>query len=183
MRLNSGLLLCALVGMACPSWAGELVLYAGSLAHQAIGGIASSDGARASFGALGRFRTGSFGELDVAAQSNGSWSQVALLRPLRVFGRGTVEDPQSDANLKVRLVPRWNSVSSVGVGYFTHTGQTREFNLPFLSSGALIASIHQLGYAIDERLGLRALLEVSLAGGKSESALLLGASFGISYGF
>lgn len=183
MRLKRFFLTTLLVGSASLARAGELLVHVGALHHQAIRGTTSSDGARASFGALVRLRTESFGEVDVAALSSGTWNEAAILRPFRIWGRMPIEDPLTQSGVRAHTVPRWTLVSSMGVGYFSHTGRTREFDLPVLGSGALITSINQLGYSINERFGLRAIVGLSIATGKSETAFLIGSSFGLSYDF
>jgi hypothetical protein len=74
-------------------------------------------------------------------------------------------------------------VAAVGLGTFTYTGRTKDFDLPIRISGLQLINSNQVFYGLTKDLSLVGLMNLSFALSSADQSLLLGLHLGLGYDF
>lgn len=159
----------------------ELTLYGGALSHTAVSGCCSSSGVKTGGGILGRFDFDRLGQLEFSGYSDGRWTEGLILRPLYVIGQPAKIDTGAGDLVEAQTIANLRWISSVGGGYFSHTTNSRKFDLPVLVTGLTLSNMNQFLYSIDDRWSAAGMLQLTLGWSRSDVSFLLGGYLGVVY--
>ncbi|NJL24866.1 MAG: hypothetical protein HC902_06640 [Calothrix sp. SM1_5_4] len=161
----------------------ELTFYGGYLTHTNVSGCCASSGTKQGFGVLGRLPLGRLGLIELGGYSDSRWNEAYVLKPFYILGGEPAEDPLSSSLMTVRSVPDWRWIFSAGVGYFTHTARTQDFDLPILLNGITVTTFNHVIYSLDDRWSVGGLLEAGCGISTSDMSLIFGTYLTLDYYF
>jgi hypothetical protein len=169
------------VFIAHSAFAVELTVFMGPLSHSAASGCCKSSGSANANGILGRFDFERVGPLEFAVLTNGRWSEGSLLKPFYLYGQGPRFDTGTGDMIRAQTISDWRWISSVGVGYYSHTTTTSDFNLPILVAGLSLTNMNQFIYSINDEWSLAAMVQLTFGWSKSDTSFLVGNYVGLVY--
>jgi hypothetical protein len=138
-------------------------------------------------GLLARLDLNFVGDTEISAYSNGSFNSGQIAKAYYIIGqpnRINTENPQVyDPQMTVKYVSSWKWILSPGVGFFSHTTRTKNFDLPALVSGTSLGLTNHFIYSLGRAWGLSFSPQIIYTYSSSDQGLWLGASLGLGYEF
>jgi hypothetical protein len=128
-----------------------------------LGGCCESAPNRSGAAGILRYHMEDYGTWDVYGMSDRKWNEIALLKPVYLFGQNPEFDPTLDGITKVRRIQKHSLIWSYGVGLYTHNTKTTRFDLAALVTGLTVLNHFEFQYAINDRFSLIAVGRVGVA--------------------
>lgn len=161
----------------------EISVFAGTLNHSAVGGCCLSSGNKTGAGALGTFDLKPFGDINLHAYTDGRWSEGVIGKPYYLIGQRSRTDTGSGDMVQAFTVSNWRWVTSIGIGYFSHTTTQKRYSLPILVTGFVVSNMNQILYSIDDNWSAGAVLQFSAGISASDTSVLVGTYLTVAYTF
>lgn len=165
----------------------ELFFNSGSLNHSSLSGCCQNGGSKSSYGVLVRLNLKYLDDTEISAYSNGSFSTGQIAKVYYLLGqpnRTNQNLPQiSDAQITTKYVSSWKWIISPGLGYFSHTTRTKNFDLPALVSGTSFSLTNHFVYSLTRAWSLSLSPQMIYTYSPSDQSFWFGGHLGLGYEF